>query len=275
VVAIGHRVHDERGAGGAMIELKDLSTLRDLQAVVDHSTVLSRLGEMAAGVAHEIRNPLNAITLHLEPLLWSESLDPAEVREAVETTREQITRLDRAVSGFLKVARLRKLSMSTVAPKEVVEEVADLLAPEATLSGLELVVDCEDDVPSVNADPDVLRQALTNVIKNAIQALPSREGRVLVGCRAGAGEVRFFTHDTGPGMDEDVQARAFDLYMTTKAGGSGVGLPYVRQAMEMHGGRVELKSAEGEGTTVNLNLPAKRRSRRAVSVATPAEGAAP
>ncbi len=270
VIAVGHRVHEDENAMGVMVELKDLSVLRDLQAVMDHSTVLSRLGEMAAGVAHEIRNPLNAITLHLEPLLWNQNPSPAEVREAVETTREQITRLDRAVSGFLKVARLRRLTLTSIDPAAIVRDVVDLLAPEATLAGLDLESRVADDVPDIAGDPEVLKQALTNAVKNAIQAVPSRDGRVLVGCRCGEDEVRIFIHDTGPGMDEETRQRAFDLYMTTKTNGTGVGLPYILQAVEMHGGRVELASTAGEGTTVHFVLPPSRspnRHRRVGAVA--------
>ena len=256
VMAVGHRIHGERGALGALIELKDLSVLHDLQAVMDHSTVLSRLGEMAAGVAHEIRNPLNAITLHLEPLRHAEALDPEEVRAAVETARAQIARLDRVVSGFLKVARLRKLTLVAVHPANLVAEVADLLAPEAAMAGLELVAECETPSPTISADPEVLRQALVNVVKNAIQATPSRDGRVVLRCRGEGNRVRLSVTDTGPGMDEETRKKAFDLYMTTKESGTGVGLAFVLQAVEMHGGSVDLESSPGRGTTVTLHLRA-------------------
>ena len=255
IIAVAHRVQDEGAALGVLIELKDLNRLRDLQAVMDHSTVLSRLGEMAAGVAHEIRNPLNAITLHLEPLLWAPNPSPQEVRDAVETARGQIARLDRAVSGFLKVARLRRLAMVTLSPARIVRDVVELLAPEATLAGLELETRLPDRVPEVSGDPEVLRQALTNAVKNAIQAVPSKDRKILVGCRDGEGLVRIFVHDSGPGMDEETRQRAFDLYMTTKENGTGVGLPYILQAVEMHGGRVELASQPGDGTTLTLVLP--------------------
>ncbi len=259
LMALGHRVQEETGAVGAVIELKDLSVLRDLQAVMDHSTVLSRLGEMAAGVAHEIRNPLNAITLHLEPLRHAQNLDPDMVREAVEVTRAQIARLDRAVSGFLKVARLRKLAIVPFRPERLVEEVSSLLAPEATMAGLELIPECEGGGPEVTGDPEVLRQALMNVVKNAIQALPSRDRRVRVACAAEDDRVLFTVTDSGPGMSDAVRRRAFDLYMTTKENGTGVGLAFVRQAVEMHGGRVEIESAPGAGTRVVLSLRAKAR----------------
>jgi signal transduction histidine kinase/HAMP domain-containing protein len=256
VMAIGHRVHDGSATLGALIELKDLAVLRDLQAVMDHSTVLSRLGEMAAGVAHEIRNPLNAIILHLEPLRSAQRLDPEEVRAAVETTRQQIARLDRAVSGFLKVARLRQLKIERVDPSQLAREVAALLGPEATMNGMEIAVVEPEEIPPLAGDAEVLRQALINLVKNAIQATPSREGRITIGLRAERERIVFSVKDSGPGMTEELRRKAFDLYMTTKEHGTGVGLPFVLQAVEMHGGSVSLQSAPGEGTTVTLVLRA-------------------
>ncbi len=274
VMALGHRVHDEAESLGVLIELKDLAVLRDLQAVMDHSTVLSRLGEMAAGVAHEIRNPLNAITLHLEPLRRAERLDPAEVREAVDATRQQIARLDRAVSGFLKVARLRRLTVVPLDPAQLVSEVADLLAPEATMAGLEIAVDCPAGARDLPGDREVLRQALINVVKNAIQALPSRDRRVTIAVREENGRVALSVQDTGPGMSEEVRRRAFDLYMTTKESGTGVGLAFVLQAVEMHGGTVTLDSVPHGGTTVTMRLRASDapRSTEQAALAVRGEG---
>jgi len=276
VMALGHRIHGEAGALGALIELKDLSVLRDLQAVMDHSTVLSRLGEMAAGVAHEIRNPLNAITLHLEPLRQAHALTPEAAQEAVETVRLQIARLDRVVSGFLKVARLRKLTLVALEPQRITAEVTELLAPEATMAGLELVRACDEPVPRVSGDPEVLRQALMNVVKNAIQAVPSRELKIQVGCRTEEDRVLISVADSGPGMSKEVRDKAFDLYVTTKEHGTGVGLAFVLQAVEMHGGRVEIESEPGRGTKVTLVLRAETASiTKGSPAATALTGAAP
>jgi len=257
VLAVGHRIDDGSGASRVLIEFKDLTMLSDLQAVMDHSTTLSRLGEMAAGVAHEIRNPLNAITLHLEPLRAAEDLDPAAVREAVEVTRTQIGRLDRAVSGFLKVARLQRLTLAPLRPAALAKEVVELLTPEATMAGLELVLEADEDLPEVMGDAEVLRQALLNLVKNAVQALPSREGRVELSCRRTGERVRLAVRDTGPGISAKDLPRIFDLYMTTKTGGTGVGLAFVRQAVEMHRGTVNVESEPEMGTTISLWLRAR------------------
>jgi PAS domain S-box-containing protein len=257
IMAVGHRIDDADDSYRVLIELKDLSALEELQAIMDHSSTLSRLGEMAAGVAHEIRNPLNAITLNLESLNSGRRLDPKVLQEVLATTREQITRLDRAVSGFLKVARLQRLAMSPLCPRRLVREVAELLTPEANLAGLDLVVECDDDVPQIGGDAEVLRQALLNLIKNAIQALPSRDECVIVACRAEKGKVGLSVRDTGPGIDPETLPNIFDLYMTTKEAGTGVGLAFVRQAVEMHRGTVSVDSAPGAGTTMTMWLRAE------------------
>jgi len=261
LLAVGHRIEDGTGTSGALIELKDLSALAELQAVMDHSATLSRLGEMAAGVAHEIRNPLNAITLHLEPLRNGGG-DPESVREAVASTKAQIARLDRAVSGFLKVAKLQRLSLTRFDPVRMAGDVVSFLAPEATMAGLELKLETGDGVGEINGDPEVLRQALLNLVKNAIQALPSADGLVTVSCRRDNGKVHLAVRDTGPGIDPAELPRVFDLYMTTKKGGSGVGLAFVRQAVEMHRGSVHVDSEQGRGTVMTLRL----RSDAAVEV---------
>ena len=253
LLAVGHRIEDGTDTSGVLIELKDLSALAELQAVMDHSMTMSRLGEMAAGVAHEIRNPLNAITLHLEPLRHGAN-DPDVVRQAVASTKAAIVRLDRAVSGFLKVAKLQRLSLVRLDPVLMARDVVAFLAPEATMAGLDLTLDADENVGEINGDPEVLRQALLNLVKNAIQALPSGDGRVVVACRRDNGKVSVSVKDSGPGIDPSELPRVFDLYMTTKEGGSGVGLSFVRQAVEMHRGTVHVESEPGTGTVMTLSL---------------------
>ena len=256
LLAVGHRVHEADDNSGVLIEVKDLDTLGEVQAVMDYQAALSRLGEMAAGVAHEIRNPLNAITLNLERIRLSTDLPPAEVRRSVESTREEIGRLDRAVTGFLKVARLKGLSMRTIDSKDLVHRVVDLHSPEATMAGLQLKLNVDPDTPAISGDPEVLRQSLTNLVKNAIQAVPSRTDEVTVSCERDGSHAVFRVSDTGPGIPKDLAAGIFDLYMTTKSEGSGVGLAFVRQAVEMHRGSVSVDS-DSNGTVFTIRMRAE------------------
>jgi signal transduction histidine kinase len=265
-VAIAHRIDETGAAGGALIELKEAAALARLHTLVDHSRVLSRLGQMAAGVAHEIRNPLQAIELELAALRQTGNLDPSEIGPRVQAATEEVQRLQRAVSGFLKVARLRELKPMQVEINELLRDTHGAMEGEANLSGLELELDLEPEVLEMVCDREVLRQAIENLLRNAIQALPSRDGKVVLSSQALNGEVGISVKDTGPGIPPEHLQQVTDLYFTTKETGTGVGLSLVRQAIELHGGELKLDSALGEGTVVTLRLPL--RSGRTAEVGT-------
>jgi len=137
------------------------------------------------------------------------------------------------------------------------------LKAEAGLSGLDLDLDLFAELPETYADREVMRQAVENLVKNALQALPSRDGRVILQSRAVDSEIRVSVADTGPGIPPEHIEKVFDLYFTTKEGGTGVGLPLVRQALEMHAGDVEVDSDQEKGTVVTLRLPIRVKAARA------------
>jgi signal transduction histidine kinase len=186
--------------GGVLVEFKKTEALERLHTMVDHSRVLARLGQMAAGVAHEIRNPLQAINFELGVLREARRLNSQEIEEHVMNATDEIQRLQRAVSGFLKVARLRQLRYVPLRMGELLEEVHDAMEAEANLSGLDLDLDIRGDLPETSGDRDVLRQAIENLLKNAIQALPSREGRIVIFAELVEGEIRVTVEDSGPGI---------------------------------------------------------------------------
>jgi signal transduction histidine kinase len=128
-------------------------------------------------------------------------------------------------------------------------------ADEAALSGLDLDLDLSPDLPETYADGEVLRQAIENLVHNAVQALPSRDGRVLLSSRVVGENITISVSDTGPGIPDSIRGKIFDLYFTTKEGGTGVGLALVRQAIEMHGGDLNVDSEPGRGTCMTLRLP--------------------
>jgi two-component system sensor histidine kinase HydH len=241
--------------GGILIEFREEAALRELHSLVDHSRVLSRLGQMAVGVAHEIRNPLQALSFELGAMRESRDLAHDEIEPRVQVMMEEVQRLQRAVSGFLKVARLRQLTYASASLNELCEEIHRSMEVEADLAGVELDLDLDADLPETLCDREVLRQAIQNLVTNATQALPSSTGHVTLSSRHVDSVIRISVADTGPGIRQEHLEKVCDLYFTTKPGGSGVGLSLVRQAVEMHGGELEIDSHPGAGTTMTLRIP--------------------
>ncbi len=251
-VAVAHRVP---GTRAVLLELKWKWEQEELHALVDQSRVVSRLAQMATGVAHEIGNPLAAITLELETLRDAHELSDAEIQSHVTTASQKVQLVQRAISGFLTVARLRRPTPTRFDLAELLEEVATNRQSDADLAGLELVVTAPVEPIEIEADRQVLLQALENLTRNAIQAGQSREGQIHLRCSADAGHARLEVEDTGPGIPAENRELVFQLYFTTKRGGTGVGLALVRQAVELHGGTVELESDVGRGSRFILSLP--------------------
>jgi len=218
---------------------------------------VTALGRLTAGVAHEVKNPLNAMTIHLE--LLRAKLDggspAADVRVHADIIGHEIKRLDSVVSGFLKFARPEDMRIERVSLSALAADVAHSVRPEADSCRVTVETVCPDTSLAVDADPSMLRQALLNLAVNAVQAMPhggtlrfaseaARDGRVLIRVR-----------DTGTGIPADQLARVFDLYFTTKAGGSGIGLSMVFRTVQLHDGDIEVESTPGAGTTFTISLP--------------------
>lgn len=255
-------VGEDTTQAGGILALRDFGRMREIQAIIDHARVLSRLGKMAAGVAHEIRNPLNAMNIHLELLRQNLGAAPggangaAQGIDRVAVVQREITRLERVVYGFLKLARLQELKMAPIEISAFLDDLKNLMLPEARLHGLNLQLDVAPDLPDIYGDEELLRQALLNLLRNAIQASPTGSPPIQMSARPEGGQVVLTVQDHGQGMTPEVQARIFDLYYTTKEEGTGVGLPLVQQTVEMHGGSLAVDSCPGAGATFTLRLPA-------------------
>jgi signal transduction histidine kinase len=247
---LGEQFRRERGArsepGGAESAARDRA---------DRSRVLMRLGEMATGVAHELRDPLQTLSFDLDAVRVAARRDP-DVDLHVQRALAKVQQLDRAIRGFLAIARLRPPTAEAVDLADLVREVHADQEADANLAGLELERDCAPGPLRTSGDREVLRQALRNLVRNAIQALPSRDGRIGLRCIRDGDRISVAVADTGPGMPPEILEKAFDLFYTTKDDGTGVGLALVRQAVELHGGEVDVRSFPGEGTVVTLRLPA-------------------
>jgi signal transduction histidine kinase len=241
---------------GAVIQVADVTEQRVVEREVRRSEHLASLGTLAASVAHEIRNPLTALDINVQ--LLGESL--AEARAAGDAGRylrvieTELRRLDAIVENFIRFARPTPLERAPVALERLVEETLALVAPECRRHRVRLERRGLDGAgASVLATEGELQQALLNVILNAIQAMP--EGGTLgVSLERGPAEARVTVRDTGPGIPAAAQDRIFELFFTTREGGTGLGLPIAKKILEAHGGGVAFETSNA-GTAFTLSLP--------------------
>lgn len=260
---------------GIMITVRNLEYLSQVQSTVRYSRKLAALGRLSAGVAHEVKNPLNAMMIHLELLRQhvgprqpagartgtggrsqAEPLPPVspEALQHVDVIAGEIRRLDEVVQGFLKFTRPEDLKLQPVALSVLLDEVIPIVRPEADRRAVTLEVDC-DGALAVDGDPAMLRQAFLNLALNACQAMPDG-GSLRITCEPARGHrVSVVVADTGQGIKPEHLQRIFDLYFSTKPKGSGIGLSMVFRTIQMHDGEIEVQSILGKGTTFRLLLP--------------------
>jgi two-component system sensor histidine kinase HydH len=247
------RLDGDEDSQGLMVLFRDLTEIQALKEEVARSQRLASLGSLAAGVAHEIRNPLSSIKGFATYFKERYRAIP-EDRETAEVMISEVERLNRAVSQLLAFARPVKLRREQIALEPAVRQTLRLVAEEARARGIEVVVEGVEDIQGY-VDPDQLQQVLLNLFLNALAAM--REGGVL-GVRAEAAPLsglRLAVTDTGSGIDPEDLGRIFDPYFTTKPSGAGLGLAIVHKIMEAHGGEVAVTSEKGRGTTVTLVFP--------------------
>ena len=234
---------------GTLVTLRDAETRRQLELQLDVSSRLAAISRLTSGVAHEIKNPLNAMALHLEVL--KSKLDAAEPE--IDVIAREIQRLDNVVKTFLSFNKPIELQTSPVDLSELVQEVVTLVAVDA--SGRNIQVDTDLDRNTwVNGDRDLLKQAILNVIINAQEAM-QEGGRLAIRTERVGAEFHVVIADSGPGIPADVQDRIFNLYFTTKEGGSGIGLAMTFRVVQLHSGTIDFVSEPGKGTTFRLRFP--------------------
>jgi len=249
-----------------------------------YSRKLVALGRLTAGIAHEVKNPLNAMMIHLELLrtklrnaaAWAATGQPAPVAaggglglaaagpelspaargalEHVEIIEGEVRRLDGVVQGFLKFTRPEDLRLQPVRLAELFDGIMTVVEPEAKKNDIRVILECPASLPPVNGDAGMLRQAFLNLAINACQAMPNG-GTLRITCSpASRHRVEVRVQDTGVGIKPEHLSRIFDLYFTTKDRGTGIGLSMVYRTIQLHDGDIDVESTPGHGTAFRVLL---------------------
>jgi len=255
-----YRIPGGDRTGGAVLAIRDLDPVRAVQSLVTYSQKLAALGRLTSGVAHEVKNPLNAMRIHLELLKARLGGTNPAARENLDVIAHEIQRLDRVVQGFLKFVRPEELNLAPVDVGALLSDVARLMTPEAERAGTRIAVDVAPELPPVAGDAGLLQQACTNLVTNAIQSMPDGGAVTLDAYRGTDGAIAVRVRDEGVGIPSDDLERIFRLYYTTKPQGSGIGLSMVYRIVQMHDGRIDVDSEVGRGTVMTMTLPVASRS---------------
>jgi signal transduction histidine kinase len=253
VVASLQLFEDRGQPAGALLTLRDFETLQRLETHLDFATKLAALNRITAGVAHEVKNPLHAMVLHLE--LLSAKLDAGlDPKPHADILMSEVNRLKRVVQTFLDFTRPVEMKLHQVDANVLVREVI-LLAADARAQGIDLEEHYGGGPLVIKADSDLLKQALLNIIINGCQVMPSG-GKLVVETGKDDNQVFIAITDHGPGIPEDARDKIFNLYYTTKPKGSGIGLAQAFRAVQLHNGRIKVESEVGAGTCFRILLPA-------------------
>ena len=249
-----HDTHSrDRHSLGALLTLHDLESVREIESELEVSRRMAAIGRLTAGVGHEVKNPINAIVVHLE-LLRNKVQAGDDALRHLDVIQSEIRRLDRVVQTLVDFSRPVELQLNDQDLRDVVSSVLMLASAELETRGIQV----ESRVPShrviSRVDADLLKQALLNVVLNGAQAMASG-GLLEVELSDGTRWASIQVRDQGPGIPDDIRPRIFDLYFTTKKEGSGIGLAMTYRIVQMHHGQIDVESKPGSGTTFVLRLP--------------------
>ena len=244
----------------AILTLRNTDGLRKLTSLLDESHRMIAWGQVALGVAHEIKNPLQAMNLHLDLarekiIRQAGDVDMSGPIRNLGVVGQQIRRLDDVVNGFLRFARMTHAEREPLNLNGILSEVTSLVGSEAEAAGVEVRFTPKPGLPTIWGDRGLLYQAILNVVQNAIQAGPHR-GPIEVGVDlAPRGGLTVTVKDQGKGIAPLEREKVFDLFYTTREDGSGIGLSIVQRVLALHAGQAEIESTPGVGTRVMIGLP--------------------
>ena len=259
-------IHDSQGRQGlgALVTLHDLESVEEIGSELELSRRMAAIGRLTSGVGHEVKNPINAIVVHLELLRNKLGEENAPASRHLEIIDSEIHRLDRVVQTLVDFTRPVELDLREQDLRVVIGDVLALAADEFSMRNVTLV-SCIGDRPLLaNVDGDLLKQAVLNVMQNGAQAMPEG-GKLEVTLEEQGREAVLRIRDEGTGIPEEIQEKIFDLYFTTKSEGTGIGLAMTYRILQFHHGSVEVKSRLGHGAEFLLCIPlatAEARHRR-------------
>ena len=245
----------ERGERiGALLTMRDVESVRRIENEIELSRRLAAIGRLTSGVAHEVKNPINAIVVHLELLREKmREIDPDTSRH-MDIIGREIHRLDRVVQTLVDFNRPLELRLSDFDLRRLMEDVALLASPEAARQGVKVEINLGSEAVPVRADADLIKQALLNVVLNGVQAM-SGGGVLSMVARRDETAATIEVRDQGGGIPPEIRDKIFNLYFTTKKSGSGIGLAMSYRVLQLHNGALHFVTEMGRGTTFRLVLP--------------------
>jgi len=249
---------------GTLVKFKDLESRERIGTQLQVSERLANLGRITAGVAHEVKNPLNSMRIWLENLKASLPDVDGLPLQAVRILDSEIDRLDSVVKRFLDFTRPPEMHQEESSLKEILEEVLAVERPEFDRANIKLDARLAADVPYVLVDKPLLKQALINLLVNAIDAM-NGGGQLFVSLRRQGEMAEIEIRDTGRGIAPEHRQRIFQLFFTTRPGGSGIGLASTFRTIQLHNGSIAFDSEVGRGTTFRIALPLSRQMESALS----------
>ncbi len=269
IVPFEEEVRDEKLARFAVIISDITREKKQTRREIEDERVRSII-QLAAGVAHELGNPLNSITIHLQ--LLSRQLSrlsddvAARMERSLDICSKEVARLDNIISHFLEAIRPRPPDLRELDLIDILEESLSVLEPEMEGAGITIDIEIASGVPVVLGDRDQIKQVFFNLLKNARQAM-NKGGVIKVRAFSDDDEVYVQFGDTGNGIAEEDLPRVFQPYFTTRKGGHGLGMMICERIMRAHGGRIGIDSRRGVGTVVTLEFPQKHRRVRLLEAA--------
>jgi len=259
---------DEENLSCKIFVFNDITDKKEQIEQLLHHEKISAFNLLSAGVAHEIGNPLNSLNIHLQLLQQELSSLESSKKESllglVNVATEEINRLDYIIKRFLKTIRPFRLNIKENNIQNTVKQVVKVMKPEIESEGLVLDELFDERIEQFLYDEDLIKQAISNIIKNAVQACEYRNTIKITVSKQKKNICKIIVSDTGKGIEKNIMNKIFDPYFTTREEGSGLGLMMVKRIMDAHGGDVSVMSQKGEGTSVVLTVPIRKIGKKLI-----------